>query len=101
MKPIAVSANGGAFHPFVRENKVAAAASSNASKGDVCVGGDDGGGDDKKEGQSQSHRKTRRCWSPELHRQFLHALEQLGGAQGTYVVFIHIKPLKVIFHIYT
>ncbi|XP_042431228.1 transcription factor NIGT1-like isoform X3 [Zingiber officinale] len=83
MKPIAVGANGGAFHPFVRENKVAAAASSNASKGDVCGGGGDGGSDDKKEGQpqSQSHKKTRRCWSPELHRRFLHALEQLGGAQ--------------------
>jgi SHAQKYF class myb-like DNA-binding protein len=34
---------------------------------------------------SQSHdqqsRKTRRCWSPELHRHFVHALQQLGGPQ--------------------
>lgn len=33
--------------------------------------------------QSQSQqRKTRRCWSPELHRRFVSALQQLGGAQG-------------------
>ena len=32
--------------------------------------------------QQQSSRKHRRCWSPELHRQFVNALQQLGGAQG-------------------
>ncbi|KAK4802616.1 hypothetical protein SAY86_000819 [Trapa natans] len=31
--------------------------------------------------QQQSPRKQRRCWSSELHRQFVHALQQLGGAQ--------------------
>ncbi|EOA38021.1 hypothetical protein CARUB_v10009492mg [Capsella rubella] len=30
--------------------------------------------------QSPSNRKQRRCWSPELHRRFLHALQQLGGS---------------------
>jgi hypothetical protein len=30
----------------------------------------------------QQHRKARRCWSPELHRLFVSALNQLGGAQG-------------------
>ncbi|XP_057765721.1 transcription factor HHO3-like [Salvia miltiorrhiza] len=34
------------------------------------------GGGNKKE----SHRKARRCWSPELHRRFLQALQQLGGS---------------------
>ncbi|XP_074578328.1 transcription factor NIGTH1-like [Curcuma longa] len=29
----------------------------------------------------QPPRKTRRCWSPEMHRLFVLALEQLGGAQ--------------------
>ncbi|KAJ7565849.1 hypothetical protein O6H91_02G077300 [Diphasiastrum complanatum] len=29
----------------------------------------------------QNQRKARRCWSPELHRRFLSALEQLGGSQ--------------------
>lgn len=33
---------------------------------------------------SQSHRKARRCWSPELHRKFVNALQMLGGSQGTY-----------------
>ncbi|KQK13040.1 transcription factor HHO5 [Brachypodium distachyon] len=31
--------------------------------------------------QEQQARKTRRCWSPELHRQFVAALRQLGGPQ--------------------
>ena len=30
----------------------------------------------------QNPRKQRRCWSPELHRRFVDALRQLGGAQG-------------------
>jgi hypothetical protein len=32
--------------------------------------------------QQQSSRKQRRCWSPELHRRFVSALQQLGGSQG-------------------
>lgn len=32
--------------------------------------------------QQQPPRKARRCWSPELHRRFVLALQQLGGAQG-------------------
>jgi hypothetical protein len=32
--------------------------------------------------QQQQARKARRCWSPELHRQFVAALNQLGGPQG-------------------
>ncbi|GJN10477.1 hypothetical protein PR202_ga28572 [Eleusine coracana subsp. coracana] len=31
--------------------------------------------------QQQQARKSRRCWSPELHRQFVAALSQLGGPQ--------------------
>ncbi|GMI78805.1 HRS1 HOMOLOG6 [Hibiscus trionum] len=31
--------------------------------------------------QQQSARKERRCWSPELHRRFVNALQQLGGSQ--------------------
>ncbi|XP_076917216.1 transcription factor HHO3-like [Bidens hawaiensis] len=84
---------GGAFHPFKKEKnsgeapamankKVSAApveptaaASSTAETG--SGGGGDGG---KSEDKGQSNRKARRCWSPELHRRFLHALQQLGGA---------------------
>lgn len=32
--------------------------------------------------QQQCFRKHRRCWSPELHRRFVDALQQLGGSQG-------------------
>ncbi|KAK9071162.1 hypothetical protein SSX86_009730 [Deinandra increscens subsp. villosa] len=31
--------------------------------------------------QQQTSRKQRRCWSTELHRQFVNALQQLGGSQ--------------------
>lgn len=31
--------------------------------------------------QQQAARKQRRCWSPELHRRFVNALQKLGGSQ--------------------
>ncbi|XP_061367128.1 transcription factor HHO5-like [Gastrolobium bilobum] len=31
--------------------------------------------------QQQNSRKQRRCWSPELHRRFVNALQKLGGSQ--------------------
>ncbi|ESQ32985.1 hypothetical protein EUTSA_v10004257mg [Eutrema salsugineum] len=30
---------------------------------------------------NQSNRKARRCWSPDLHRRFVQALQMLGGSQ--------------------
>ncbi|XP_022853651.1 transcription factor HHO5-like isoform X2 [Olea europaea var. sylvestris] len=33
--------------------------------------------------QHEAPRKQRRCWSPELHKKFVDALHQLGGAQAT------------------
>nr|XP_016448263.1 PREDICTED: two-component response regulator-like APRR2 [Nicotiana tabacum] len=30
---------------------------------------------------TQQHRKARRCWSPDLHRRFVNALQMLGGSQ--------------------
>lgn len=33
-------------------------------------------------GQHQLPSKQRRCWVPDLHRQFVDALEKLGGPQG-------------------
>lgn len=32
--------------------------------------------------QQQTSRKQRRCWSTELHRRFVNALQQLGGSKG-------------------
>ncbi|KAL8227651.1 hypothetical protein R6Q57_015235 [Mikania cordata] len=78
---VEVTRNGcGAFHPFKKEKRTdgapaivpAAAASSTGETGS--------GGGGKDEDKGQSNRKTRRCWSPELHRRFLQALQQLGGA---------------------
>ncbi|TKW29313.1 hypothetical protein SEVIR_3G387500v4 [Setaria viridis] len=40
----------------------------------------DGGGAAQRQHQQQQ-RKARRCWSPELHRRFVAALQRLGGAQ--------------------
>lgn len=31
---------------------------------------------------TQTHRKARRCWSPDLHHRFVNALQLLGGSQG-------------------
>ncbi|KAI7738816.1 hypothetical protein M8C21_006263 [Ambrosia artemisiifolia] len=94
---VEVTRNGcGAFHPFKKEKssdrapaagdvkistapvvEATAAASSTAETGSGSGGG---GGGSKGEDKGQSNRKARRCWSPELHRRFLHALQQLGGA---------------------
>lgn len=35
---------------------------------------------------NQPHRKARRCWSPDLHRKFVNALQMLGGSQGTQTI---------------
>lgn len=43
-------------------------------------GSDGGGGGCTGEDKGLSNKKERRCWSSELHRRFLHALQQLGGA---------------------
>ncbi|GMH31220.1 hypothetical protein Nepgr_033063 [Nepenthes gracilis] len=84
-----VTKNGGAFHPFQKElsalNKAtsaaaeapAASACSTAETEAAAGGGSGVSKKDEKEGQSQ--RKARRCWSPDLHRRFLNALQQLGG----------------------
>lgn len=37
---------------------------------------------------NQTHRKARRCWSPDLHRRFVNALQMLGGSQGTHTITI-------------
>ncbi|KAK3033667.1 hypothetical protein RJ639_034546 [Escallonia herrerae] len=80
---------GGAFHPFKREKSIAAppaaqaaAAPSSSAETGGSTGGGDGGNDGSKgeDKEGQSNRKSRRCWSPELHRRFLQALQQLGGS---------------------
>ncbi|XP_047341869.1 transcription factor HHO3-like [Impatiens glandulifera] len=75
----------GAFHPFKREKSDRAIAlpvpapapeteAVEVAATDAAVG--------KKKDDKDEHgqRKARRCWSPELHRRFLQALQQLGGS---------------------
>ena len=44
----------------------------------------------------QTSRKQRRCWSTELHRRFVNALQQLGGSQGEILIkrFIFFNSIK-------
>ena len=78
----------------------AAASDSEAGSIDVCfqtpddiqIGGKDVGvvsngtsGAGSSSQVAASKRKARRCWSPELHRRFVSALQELGGAEGTYI----------------
>lgn len=87
-----VKINGGAFQPFTKDqptenctsNKQPAGKSNNISVPAAATSSTDektGGKREEKEGQ-QTQRKQRRCWSPELHRRFLHALQQLGGSHS-------------------
>lgn len=43
----------------------------------------------------QTARKQRRCWSPELHKRFVNALQQLGGSQGKIldIIFLQMTSL--------
>ncbi|XP_050215272.1 myb family transcription factor EFM [Mercurialis annua] len=44
-------------------------------------GNGDGQANTSPTNNSQAHRKARRCWSPDLHRRFVNALQMLGGSQ--------------------
>ncbi|WJX14028.1 transcription factor [Trifolium repens] len=87
---------GGAFHPFQKDERVnnnnktcellskgqpssigVAAASSNAA----TVTTSNNAGNCKRD-EKEEKRKQRRCWSQELHKRFLQALQQLGGADS-------------------
>lgn len=86
---VEVKRNGGAFHPFQKEKSIGktngavakspASAPATSSTADTVSGGS-GGGNSKEDKEGQ--RKQRRNWSPELHRRFLHALQQLGGSHS-------------------
>ncbi|KAJ0900511.1 putative transcription factor MYB-HB-like family [Helianthus annuus] len=66
------------FHLFEKKKiSVSSSSDTDGGGGSGCGGG--GGGNDCGD-KGRSNKKERRCWSPELHRRFLHALQQLGGA---------------------
>ncbi|RWR97806.1 myb family transcription factor EFM-like protein [Cinnamomum micranthum f. kanehirae] len=98
--------NGGGFLPFSRErnfctnhpeltlasvnkeieeNKCLGPANGMSSSGkEYCTKGEkEKGTANGAEAQTttQPQRKSRRCWSPDLHRRFVNALQMLGGSQ--------------------
>uniref|UniRef100_A0A1J3G2K8 Protein PHR1-LIKE 1 n=1 Tax=Noccaea caerulescens TaxID=107243 RepID=A0A1J3G2K8_NOCCA len=87
---VEVKRNVGAFHPFLKEKAAVAAAKADsqplkaiAPTPTTSSSTEETGGNQReseRQKQSQMLRKQRRCWSPELHRRFLHALQQLGGS---------------------
>ncbi|PON59508.1 GARP transcription factor [Parasponia andersonii] len=89
---VEVKRNGGAFQPFQRVKKVEKGNGSSSgctapvatapatSSNDGTITGGSGKREEQKEGQTQ--RKQRRNWSPELHKRFLNALQQLGGSHA-------------------
>ncbi|KAG8382935.1 hypothetical protein BUALT_Bualt05G0131600 [Buddleja alternifolia] len=85
VKKVEVKRNGsgGAFHPFKKKKSVATTTAPTLpvnTPASTSSTAESGGGNKKEDKEGQSQRKARRCWSPELHRRFLQALQQLGGA---------------------
>ncbi|KAK4763865.1 hypothetical protein SAY87_013303 [Trapa incisa] len=94
---VEVKSNGGAFQPFHKEQQKRSANSqqlseklqpapnpTTASSCTTKTAADSRREDkmDDKEDLTEAKRKQRRCWSPELHRRFLQALQQLGGSHA-------------------
>ncbi|KAK8597847.1 hypothetical protein V6N13_095243 [Hibiscus sabdariffa] len=80
---------GGAFLPFSKDRNSLAhdhKKSSKAENGEETGDTTDGQRANTNSGStvtnsSQPQRKARRCWSPDLHRRFVNALQMLGGSQ--------------------
>ncbi|KAK9026871.1 hypothetical protein V6N11_066730 [Hibiscus sabdariffa] len=88
---------GGAFLPFSKDRKCSEALPELAlaslckdmedrkcnSDTETVVEHRNGTGNNTADGltTNQPHRKARRCWSPDLHRRFVNALQMLGGSQ--------------------
>lgn len=99
-KVVDLNRNGGAFQPFQKEEiSVGKGNESGAGKsGTSPVVATTSSTSSKKEEKGQA-RKQRRCWSQELHKRFLHALQQLGGADCEFQLSIKpsISPVLFLF----
>ncbi|KAF5745289.1 Myb-like transcription factor family protein putative isoform 1 [Tripterygium wilfordii] len=90
---VEVKSNGCAFLPFLGEKnqgksiqstvKAPSSVSTTATSSttETVSATSSGSGAKREDGEGNAHRKQRRCWSSELHRRFLHALQKLGGSQ--------------------
>ncbi|KAF3781309.1 hypothetical protein EJ110_NYTH36710 [Nymphaea thermarum] len=65
---------------------------SNDNGGGGSTGTDHKSGNEQAQTAGQTHRKPRRCWSPDLHRRFVNALQQLGGSQEIQTAHKEAKP---------
>lgn len=89
---------GGAFQPFHKEeraSKTSESLSKAPSSTAVTVTSNNAGSSKKEEKEGQ--RKQRRCWSQELHKRFLQALQQLGGADSECLNLILISSDCYVF----
>ncbi|XP_031480375.1 myb family transcription factor EFM-like isoform X1 [Nymphaea colorata] len=69
----------------IKANDQSSASQGNCNGGGGVVGGATekiSGNEVQAAGGGQTHRKPRRCWSPDLHRRFVNALQQLGGSHA-------------------
>lgn len=106
--------NGGAFIPFSRERRRYLPEPVNSGNGTKETSGkvaeshiviETNGNANKNQidlqvtnsttgnGNNQPPRKSRRCWSPELHRRFVNALHMLGGSQVSVATPKQIREL--------
>lgn len=75
---------GGAFHPFHGDKKTSKAPAAAASSTAETSSG-------SRQREEKEGRKSRRCWSPELHRKFLQALQKLGGSNGLFHILLLLR----------
>ncbi|XP_047164080.1 transcription factor HHO3-like isoform X1 [Vigna umbellata] len=76
---------GGAFQPFHREERATKETETlykAPSSTRVPAASSSAGELTPEKNQNEGQRKQRRCWSQDLHKRFLHALQQLGGADS-------------------
>ncbi|CAN0876454.1 Transcription factor HHO3 [Linum grandiflorum] len=76
-----MSSNGGDTAAAATGGAVAAAAGTSGG-GSTSISISNSNNNNKTKDGDKEQRKQRRCWSPELHRRFLHALQQLGGSHA-------------------
>lgn len=90
--------SGGAFHPFKKEKATPPPVNRSVPPASTSSSAETGGGGGGSKKVESAERKARRCWSAELHRKFLQALQQLGGSHRMfqnllinyyYIIIIH------------
>ncbi|KAL2324880.1 hypothetical protein Fmac_023938 [Flemingia macrophylla] len=71
---------GGAFQPFHKEERVGNRNEPlSKATSPVATGAN---AESSKREEKEGQRKQRRCWSQDLHKRFVHALQQLGGSDS-------------------